>query len=75
MLISIHHENRIYRIECPDHSRIYRNPPDLEDCLVIPDSEDPEVTEKSRFLLTPFAIAAAKRGDYELTLLPESEAG
>ena len=72
MTLSIHYEGRVYRVECPDSCKIYRNPPDLEDCLVIPNLDFPDQT---RYLLTPFAIKAAKRGDYGFRLLSEAEAG
>lgn len=74
MVLSIHHQNRVYRVECPDSCRIYRNPPDLEDCLVIPNPEFPDVPERSRYLLTPFAVEAARRGMYGFRLLSERAA-
>jgi hypothetical protein len=75
MTLSIHYEGRVYRVECPDNCRIYRNPPDVEDCLVIPDPDFPRVPERSRYLLTPFAVEAARRGRYGFRLLAEYEAG
>ena len=75
MILSIHHEGRVYRVECPDGSRVHRNPPDLEDSLVGPDPDHPDEPERHKYLLTPFAIRAAKRGDYGLKLIAEDEEG
>ncbi len=69
MILTIYHEGRVYRVECPDGSRVYQAPPDIEDCLILPPS-----FPGPRFLLTPFAIAAARRGENGLRLIDEAEA-
>ncbi len=71
MILSIHHEGRVFRVECPDGSRVHRNPPDLEDCLVIPDPDHPNEPERHKYLLTSFAIRAAQRGQFGLRLIEE----
>ena len=73
MILTIHHEGRVYRVECPDGSRVHSNPPDLEDSLVIPDPDHPDQPERHKYLLTPFAIRAARRGDYGLRLIREGQ--
>jgi hypothetical protein len=74
MIVSMHHEGRVYRIECPDGCRTYANPPPIEDCLVIPSPEHPDDPAKHTYILMPFAIDAARDGRHGLRLLDETEA-
>ena len=54
---------RTYRIECPDDARIYTDPADLRETILIPGPEHRQHPERSVWLRLDDAIDAAARGD------------
>ena len=60
---------RVVRIECPDHARIYTNPSDLQEMILIPGPDHREQPERSVWLREDDAIRAAGEGRYGLRLL------
>lgn len=60
---------RVVRIECPDHARIYTNPADLQEMILIPGPDHREQPERSVWLREEDAIHAATEGRYGLRVL------
>ena len=64
---------RACRIECPDDARLYTDPDDLHETILIPGSEHRQHPERSVWLRLDDAIHAAREARYGLRLLSESE--
>ena len=62
---------RTYRIECPDDARLYTDPGDPHETILIPGPEHWKHPERSVRLRLDDAIRAAREGRYGLRLLAE----
>jgi hypothetical protein len=67
MLIRIFYEGLCYEIRAPNGARVVRT--SGEDCLVY------QWSERTEYLLTPFAVLSARNGANGLRLISETPAG